>query len=332
MIYLEMSRVAAHGGGAWGFPNCIWAPTQKTNGGRWPFWEKVKAIREGDIVIHLRGTSPQAFFVGYSRASSNGFETTERPPEAGDWSYATSFYRADLADYTRFHKPVNLTSLFIERREHLEAYFTANRLLGSEEKKHLFFVKQSGRLQCLNGAYLSEVDANLFDALFGHPALDKTVHESTANITVETGWQLNVIQSRIGQAEFSRQLKKLYGYRCCFPGCFVSDRRFLVASHIARWADNEKLRGHLGNGLCLCLMHDKAFELGIFTLDSSHRVHVNPRDVEIQSEIAAELLKSAGQSISKAPITPLSEALQEHQIRVNFKLVTDEVVSNQAGD
>jgi hypothetical protein len=217
----------------------------------------------------------------------------------------------------------------MERRKQLEAYFAANRLLGNEEKRLLFFVKQAGRLQCLNGAYLSEIDADLFEALFGKSAPEQRAQESTTNITVETGWQLSVIQSRIGQAEFSRQLKKLYGYRCCFPGCFVSDRRFLVASHIARWADNEKLRGNLGNGLCLCLMHDKAFELGIFTLDSDHRVHVNPRDLKTQSEIANELLGSAGKSISKGHIAPLNEALLEHQTRVNFRLASRAIASDQ---
>ena len=81
MNYLEMSRDEAHGGGSWAFPNCVWAPTEKDKGGRWPFWSKINGIRPGDIVIHLRGIQPNAKFVGYSSASGNGFITSKSPPD-----------------------------------------------------------------------------------------------------------------------------------------------------------------------------------------------------------------------------------------------------------
>jgi predicted restriction endonuclease len=84
--------------------------------------------------------------------------------------------------------------------------------------------------------------------------------------------------TRIGQKKFADTIKGLYQNRCCFPGCGVADPRFLVASHIARWSDNEALRGHTGNGLCFCLMHDRAFELGLFTLDGRRNVFLNPRE------------------------------------------------------
>jgi hypothetical protein len=48
MIYLEMSRDEAHGGGEWAFPYCIWAPAEKAGGGSWPFWHKVCDVRRGD--------------------------------------------------------------------------------------------------------------------------------------------------------------------------------------------------------------------------------------------------------------------------------------------
>jgi len=117
MIYLEMSRDEAHGGGTWEFPNCVWAPTQKRGGGSWPFWTKVLQIREGDTVIHLRGKSPRAYFVGYSIASGDGFETTRRPLDPKEWDYAESFYRADLSRFTPFHQRVNLLDPFASRRQ-----------------------------------------------------------------------------------------------------------------------------------------------------------------------------------------------------------------------
>jgi putative restriction endonuclease len=316
MIYLEMSRHEAHGGGTWAFPNCVFAPTVKEGGSRWPFWDKVLAIRTGDTILHLRGIPPKAFFVGYSVASADGFETSKRPPDPKVESHSTRFYRADLEGFTPFHQPINLSVVLRTRKGQLESYFDKNSARGSE-KLNIFFVRQSGRLQCLNGAYLSDVDEQLFDALFGSKAPQIGMKEAVATVSVETGWQLATIHTRLGQSEFSRKVKELYGYACCFPSCAVRDQRFLVASHIARWSDNERLRGHLGNGLCLCLIHDKAFELGLFTLDEHHRVFVNPRELEGASQIAKELSKVNGQTITLANVRPLDDALLEHWIRID---------------
>ncbi len=78
-----MSRDEAHGGGAWAFANCLWAPTEKSGGGAWPFWSKILDVKAGDTILHLRGIPPAASFVGYSNASADGYETQSRPPEPG---------------------------------------------------------------------------------------------------------------------------------------------------------------------------------------------------------------------------------------------------------
>lgn len=316
MIYLEMSRVETHGGGTWAFPNCVWSPTAKEGGGRWPFWEKILGIKAGDVVIHLRGVQPNAHFVGYSRAAGDGCITNQRPPDAGAWSFSSTYYRADLTDYVPFHSPISLTSVFAERKAELEKYFDENKSVGW--KRNIFFVRQSGKLQCLNGAYLSEIDRDLLVALFGDCDIDSEVQEQRALVSVETGSQLRSIQARLGQAEFSKEIKKLYKNKCCFPSCDVNDPRFLVASHIARWSDNEHLRGNLGNGLCLCVFHDKAFELGLFTLDKHHRVFLNPKELKSGSAAMQRLTPFSGISITHANVVPLEDALIEHRIRCDL--------------
>lgn len=100
--------------------------------------------------------------------------------------------------------------------------------------------------------------------LFGDSTDLKASDQDNVIVSIETGLQLSSIRTRLGQARF--------------PDCDVSDPRFLIGSHIARWADNEKLRGNLGNGLCLCLIHDKAFEVGLYTRDEPLAVFVNPRE------------------------------------------------------
>ncbi len=306
-----------HGGGTWVFPNCVWAPTEKRGGGSWPFWSKILQVREGDTIIHLRGVSPDANFVGYSVAVGDGFITRYRPPVTGTWDHAKHFYRANLSDYTPFHEPINLTDVFSTRKAELEGYFDRNRSKGAS-KANIFYVRQAGRLQCLNGAYLSEIDNELLAALFKSEGViaENGLRKSSL---VQTGSHIATIQSRVGQRKFSEEVKKAYGYKCCFPGCTVADPRFLIGSHIARWSDNEKLRGHLGNGLCLCLFHDKAFEIGLFTLDNECRVYLNPKNVESGSEIVRELVLHGGQQITRGEIAPLEEALLEHSMRVGVE-------------
>jgi hypothetical protein len=55
MVYLEMARDEAHGGGTWAFTNCVWAPTEKRGDGRRAYWRMILEVREGDTTVHLRG-------------------------------------------------------------------------------------------------------------------------------------------------------------------------------------------------------------------------------------------------------------------------------------
>ncbi len=318
MIYLEMSRDKVHGGGTWAFPKCLWAPVEKQGGGSWTFWTKILQVTPGDTIIHLRGVPPDAAFVGYSTATGDGFETGRRPPQPGKWDYSERFFRADLEGFTPFHEAINLDDLFQQKRIALEDYFDRNKSRG-RDKANIFYVRQSGRLQCLNGAYLSDVDEDLLSVLFGSE--DATVASGAGDpvVSVATGSQIRTVRARLGQKKFSDQVRRNYGNRCCFPGCSISDPRFLVGAHITRWTDNEELRGHPGNGLCLCLVHDRAFELGLFTLDEQHRVFVNPKEQESASEIARDLKAHNGEPISDGEVKPLDDALLEHWIRVDIE-------------
>ena len=328
MIFIEMSRDELHGGAAWDFTKCVWAPIKKQGGGDWPFWTKIASIKKGDIVIHLRGAGAGAAFAGYSEAASDGYVTENRPPEPGQWAYSSAFYRADLTTFVPFSPPIKLSSTFAERSERLIEYFEANKI--GKNKANLFFVRQSGRLQCLNGAYLSDVDEYLFDALFNEESGPEKRRATPSRISVATGQQLTVVRGRLGQAAFSKSIKALYGNSCCFPECEIADERFLVAAHIARWCDNEALRGHLGNGMCFCLMHDKAFELGLFTLDENFKIYVNKRISIGGLSFSSRLKNYHGVCIKLAAVLPMREALSEHWRRFNLHPFKD--ISTSIGE
>lgn len=314
MIFLEMSRDEEHGGGTWRFPNCLWAPTEKKDGKNWPFWNKVHAVKSGDTIVHLRGKRPNAHFVGFSTASTDGYIAGSRPPVPGDWAYSPSFFKADLKDFQAFDSPINLDSVFQTRGAELEKYA----LQQKDSSKNIFYVKQGGRLQCLNGAYLTDLDERLLELILVTDEVERQMGQVANSRIVSTGSNFAEIKTRIGQSEFSNRVKDQYGSRCCFPGCSVNDRRFLIGAHISRWSDNENLRGNIGNGLSLCLTHDKAFEIGMFCLDNNFSVIANPSNFSGAGVLEAEILRNHGNRIKMAPTPPLLEALEEHRQRIGL--------------
>lgn len=164
------------------------------------------------------------------------------------------------------------------------------------------------------------MDEALLNTLFGEEGLDNGSLMDRKVVSIQTSSQLTTLRGRIGQSKFSAEIKGLYGNRCCFPGCQIADPRFLVGSHIARWEDNELLRGNLGNGLCLCLIHDKAFELGLFTLDENFCIFVNPQEKERGSILVQDLSSHEAEQINLAEIKPLEDALFEHWDRVGISM------------
>jgi predicted restriction endonuclease len=73
-------------------------------------------------------------------------------------------------------------------------------------------------------------------------------------------------------------------------------RGLLVASHIVPWAANPALRVDPSNGLCLCAMHDRAFDRGLITVgpDVALCIGSELRKAEADPVIAAQFLAFAG--------------------------------------
>ncbi|WP_147385166.1 HNH endonuclease [Paenibacillus thiaminolyticus] len=321
MIWVEMSKDETHGGGEWGFTKCLWSPAYKlVNGTRrlWAYWDSLMRVREGDIILHLRGDS-NSKFLGHSIADSDGFITTFRPPTPGsNWEYADTFYRVNLKNYEPFDQTIELSTLLIEKENQLMYYFNINKAKNSDEKKLLFFVIQNGKLRRQNGAYLSEVDRELYNILFGN-SINSTVRERNVNGQSNTYESHRTLPIRVGQSDFSKNVRDNFEHICCFPNCEVSDRSFLVGAHIARWSDNPELRGETSNGLCLCLFHDKAFEIGLFTLDDNLSVSVNIERLSNYHSPINQIIEYNGQPIKKSRIPISTSSLRYHWTRIGFK-------------
>lgn len=311
MLWIEMSRDEVHGGGEWGFKKCLWSPAYKQGkrGGSWLFWNNILQVKQGDTVIHLRGKGHKAAFVGSSITATDGHKTLERPPQPGAWDYATSYFRALLEDFQPFDHEILVDDLFKQHKDSLKNYLQSL----SENPINRFFVYQSNRLQCLNGAYLSKCDEELLALILGA----KTIQPATSlPQTTHTSESLRQVKQRIGQSQFSKAVKENYHYKCCFPRCKVADPRFLVGSHIARWVDNPEKRGNTSNGLCFCPIHDKAFEIGYFSLNDEFCIVLSQNHEVQTSEVFLEYIKPyENQKIDPAKISPDRDSLREHRFR-----------------
>ena len=80
---------------------------------------------------------------------------------------------------------------------------------------------------------------------------------------------------RRGQDLFRKMVLAGYDNKCCITG--ISRPELLVASHIKPWAAcTEKEKTNPSNGLCLNMLHDKAFDIGLITLDDDCSIIVSP--------------------------------------------------------
>lgn len=102
-------------------------------------------------------------------------------------------------------------------------------------------------------------DLSMTDDMIDYTGSNKTVQSTT----------------RIGQNFFRRSVLSAYNYRCCITGLSVP--KLLVASHIIPWRVDSTNRLNPRNGLCLSMLHDKAFDMGIIAISNDMTVSVSRR-------------------------------------------------------
>lgn len=82
-----------------------------------------------------------------------------------------------------------------------------------------------------------------------------------------------VVEQRVKQGFFRRAVLSSYRGRCCMSGVDVPT--LLVASHIVPWSKDTRNRLNPRNGLCLSVLHDRAFDQGLITLTNDLRILVS---------------------------------------------------------
>ena len=122
------------------------------------------------------------------------------------------------------------------------------------------------------GEFAVESDLAIREIVVPTKQLDGTIQVD--NIDDRVG-EDRAVQStvRVGQDFFRAAVLSAYSGQCCITGLSVP--RLLVASHIIPWRVGKRNRVNPRNGLLLSALHDKAFDIGLITIDDDMTVRVS---------------------------------------------------------
>lgn len=145
-----------------------------------------------------------------------------------------------------------------------------------------------------------------FETTIGETSMpDEAVDYTGNNKIVQT-------TTRVGQNLFRRSVLSAYNYRCCITGLAMP--KLLVASHIVPWRIDAANRLNPRNGICLSILHDKAFDIGIITIAKDMTVKVSRKHVaQTDRFFKSTLLDYDGKPIARPEkFFPLAEFLAYH--------------------
>jgi putative restriction endonuclease len=81
------------------------------------------------------------------------------------------------------------------------------------------------------------------------------------------------VKVRLVQRFFRDTVLASYNFNCSL--CKMSLSAMLNASHIIPWSVNKRRRADPRNGICLCALHDRAFDRGLITVSENYKIMVS---------------------------------------------------------
>lgn len=75
------------------------------------------------------------------------------------------------------------------------------------------------------------------------------------------------VKVRINQSFFRSMILANYRSRCAI--CSLPESRLLIAAHIIPWAADPANRMNPKNGICMCVLHEKAFDVGLIAINDN---------------------------------------------------------------
>jgi predicted restriction endonuclease len=126
-----------------------------------------------------------------------------------------------------------------------------------------------------------------WEKLIAQPLYDEMPDKAELLIDKPTEKE-STVRVRLVQSFFRETVLSSYNFSCSM--CRLSIIKLLNASHIIPWSIEKKRRGDPTNGLSLCVLHDRAFDRGLISIDDKYRMILSK---ELKTEYRNNLYKVA---------------------------------------
>lgn len=223
-------------------------------------------VREGDLFIYRRPDNSSEtggfYFFGACKIGQITGTTRYSASFTEVYPFKDMIHKSDLNDFKWVWK---------QRGDSWEYFFNQYGMnkITRDDFVALLNISEKG---------MDSVDIDLFSEVDAIQAIQ------LGNYSVEDTKSQRIIRSK--QKAFADRVKLNYKYSCCV--CSLKTKEFLVGSHIIPWAARTDIRLDPSNGLCLCVLHDKAFDRGYIAIDIDYRIQVSKRvekDVELSKQL-----------------------------------------------
>lgn len=91
-----------------------------------------------------------------------------------------------------------------------------------------------------------------------------------------------IVKVRVSQNFFRQLILASYRSKCAV--CSLPETDLLVASHIIPWSVDVSLRMNPKNGICMCVLHDKAFDKGLISLSDNYVLKISTAIKKLHKE------------------------------------------------
>ncbi|VVB94186.1 HNH endonuclease [uncultured archaeon] len=129
-------------------------------------------------------------------------------------------------------------------------------------------------------------ESELLLARFKDEPIEISANINLDNIPNEGKEREATIKARVNQNFFRSAILASYDNKCCITG--ISIPELLIASHIVPWSKDERNRLNPHNGLCLNLLHDKAFDRGLITITEDYKIKLSSAIIDYKNDEAIE--------------------------------------------
>jgi len=119
-------------------------------------------------------------------------------------------------------------------------------------------------------------------AKFQNIEIDPVIGEQSPTTHLIGEDKNRTVKTRVNQSFFRQIILSNYYYKCAI--CDLNIQELLIAGHIVPWSIDKNERLNPQNGICLCSLHDKAFDTGLIGIDISYKVLISEKLSKMEGE------------------------------------------------